>query len=452
MNYTRIALAFLLVLSSAWAANNPDITVGVVADVDRFVQIGMSKTFKATLHWPDGVTKDTGKFKWELWFVNPDSGSGTFSPEEKVGNDTCETMFTGTKSGAINVAVRWVPDHPDQYDQPVGFATVYVVRLVDLLVTDATDLGGDNFVATKSTGDVTIEAVLDPNYAADSLPPNFIQWTGGQAGNNQCERKVTRTISALTDIMVQCGTSYDSATIIVADIQSDTVLTAPDGTADTRHTIGVCEKVDFSITPTLEAQWTASGGTPTSGQGTSWRWQAPETPTSITITAVLGSGVSLTATMTVVSPIGITGTKTYDWSTAGGDIPAGGAGAGMQLDMQVDPTSVCFGYLEASEVPSGGEGIQGYFQQFPPAQLAHTTAGHWFAISNDNLWFDTAAVVGLPKPWADGQYHWTIPNHYRCAGTSGSGHLYATTTQLFSLRASGETTVSKVGQSSTRTP
>lgn len=179
---------------------------------------------------------------------------------------------------------------------------------------------------------------------------------------------------------------------------------------------------------------------------------------AVTITATLASGSTCTATIQVVTPQSLTGTKDSEWTTDAtldlnaGTIPAGTAGAGMFLTMTVAPTNVSFGYCEASEVPTPGENVVGYFTQLTVAQLAHSTAGHWWTITDDNEWFDTAALVGAAEPWSVGGYQWTIPNHFRCLGHDGSGALYATTVQAFTIAVNGTVTVSKVGQTTTRTP
>ena len=84
--------------------------------------------------------------------------------------------------------------------------------------------------------------------------------------------------------------------------------------------------------------------------------------------------------------------------------------------------------------------------------LAHVTAGYWWTISDNNEWFDTAAAAGVQSPWSVGGFQWTIPNHYRCLGHSDSGSLYATSVQTFTIAVDGTMTVSKVGQTTTRTP
>lgn len=244
------------------------------------------------------------------------------------------------------------------------------------------------------------------------------------------------------------------------DIISDTVKHAPDGTPDTRRTVGVCVKVDFALSDSSSATtWTASAGDPLTGSGATWRWSAPHSGGAVTITASLATGGTCTATMQVVPPQALSGVRDAEWTTdpvldlVNGTIPAGTAGAGMFLTMTVAPLNVSFGYCEAKEVPTDGENLIGYFTRFTPAQLHHSTAGHWWIITDDNEWFDTAATVGAAQPWSTGSYQWTIPNHYRCLGEEDpTGSLYATTVQAFTIAADGTMTVSKAMQNTSRTP
>ncbi len=176
------------------------------------------------------------------------------------------------------------------------------------------------------------------------------------------------------------------------------------------------------------------------------------------ITARLATGGTCTATMQVVPPQSLSGALDAEWTTGpdydevNGTIPPGTAGAGMFLTMTVAPLNVCFGYCEASEVPTAGENVLGYFTTLTAAQLFHSSAGRWWIITDDNEWFDTAATSGAPPPWLIGSYQWTIPNHYRCLGEADAGTLYDTTVQAFTIGADGTMTVDKVSQNTSRTP
>ncbi len=243
------------------------------------------------------------------------------------------------------------------------------------------------------------------------------------------------------------------------DIVSETVKRAPDGTPDTRRTVGVCEKVDFSLTDSSSPmEWRASADDPLIGTGALWRWSAPHAGGAVTITARLATGGTCTATMQVVPPQSLSGALDAEWTTGpdydevNGTIPPGTAGAGMFLTMTVAPLNVCFGYCEASEVPTAGENVLGYFTTLTAAQLFHSSAGRWWIITDDNEWFDTAATSGAPPPWLIGSYQWTIPNHYRCLGETDASTLYATTVQAFGIGADGTMSVDKVSQNTSRTP
>ncbi len=97
---------------------------------------------------------------------------------------------------------------------------------------------------------------------------------------------------------------------------------------------------------------------------------------------------------------------------------------------------------------------------FSPAQLRHDASPQWTDILDTNR-TNTGANIGdtagvrpgtYVQPWSNGGYAWHIPYAYRVQGESGEGHRFTTVTQTFRIRADGTVTVSKGGQSISRTP
>lgn len=234
-------------------------------------------------------------------------------------------------------------------------------------------------------------------------------------------------------------------------ITSEATAHAPDKTADTRTTIGVCETIVFSVGGQL-ANWSADSGWPSARIGrASFEWAAPEQPGTSKITATIpATGQTCTLDMTVVAPSDITMRRTNVLAYA-----AGSAGAGMQLEVRVQPRNVNFGWVSFLEDPGPATGVTGYFAAFGAAALAHVPNPDFVRFSFNNTFrFDTAATVAgaLAPPWAPGSWTWRIPNRYRCFNSTGTGTGFTTTVQRFTITATGAVTVTKEGASVTRNP
>jgi len=86
----------------------------------------------------------------------------------------------------------------------------------------------------------------------------------------------------------------DRIKLTVFKVVSNTLKSAADGTTpNNRTTVGVCEKVTFSMVPAMNVTWNADDaedGTPVTGFGTTFNWTAPETENNnISITATIGT-------------------------------------------------------------------------------------------------------------------------------------------------------------------
>jgi hypothetical protein len=232
-------------------------------------------------------------------------------------------------------------------------------------------------------------------------------------------------------------------------IASSTVETAPDGSANTRTKVGVCEQVDLSAAPATGLTWTASVGTLTTLTSGGRRWTAPETAATATITATPATGTAATVSFTVVPPKDITAPGTPTELA----YPAGQQGVGMTNVLLFGPTDVCFSQLEWLEDPGPGSNISGYFTSKPANSLAHKPNTHWLPINaNNSGLIDTAAFFGWPSPWSAGGFEWDIPNRYRKAG-SGSGYVFFNSLQIHEiLDTTGNSQEGKYGQVVQRSP
>jgi hypothetical protein len=242
-------------------------------------------------------------------------------------------------------------------------------------------------------------------------------------------------------------------------IESRTAVHAPDGTPDTRTTVGVCETVIFTIGEQV-ADWTSSSGWPQARTGRArYEWAAPERPGTSTITATVpATGQTCSLDMEVVAPSGV---RLRNVAELG--YPAGTAGAGMQLTVRLHPRNVNFGWVAEREDDTPALQVQNYFTRFTAAQLMHHAAPNFARVGWDNALApdaagdpqgDTAATVAntLPAPWGVGTYRWNIPVRYRCSNSTHNGFVFTHVPQRFTMEADGTVIVTKDGERVERTP
>ena len=237
-----------------------------------------------------------------------------------------------------------------------------------------------------------------------------------------------------------------------------TAAPSPGHSSHNRTTVGVGEHVTFTAPGGQAGAWTASAGRATTGSGTTFRWIAPSQPTDATIT--FGGGTSVT--MRVIAPTGVRFRRIRNLNSI---YAPNQAGAAMGLEIDILPHAVSFGAIYFKELGSGSDGaahdVTGYFAtSFGAAQLRHDASPQWTDILDTNR-TNTGANIGdtagvrpgtYVQPWSNGGYAWHIPYAYRVQGESGEGHRFTTVTQTFRIRADGTVTVSKGGQSISRTP
>ena len=233
-------------------------------------------------------------------------------------------------------------------------------------------------------------------------------------------------------------------------IASQTTLTAPGNTDNTRTTVAVGEQVTF--TGSSSGKWTASGGTPATGaKSKSFVWTAPDRAASVTIGLSMFGGHA-TKTMTVLEPSTVSGTKTSDLT-----FTAGQQGAGMTLRFTYGPATVSFGRVEVKEVSGPASNVTGYHAALPAADLWHDSGDRFYGVlnNNDDSVEDTASFKGETKPWTAGTYDWAIPYHFKTATESGGGKQFATVLQEHKMEGpphAGRSTVKKAGAATVRSP
>jgi peptidoglycan hydrolase-like protein with peptidoglycan-binding domain len=224
-------------------------------------------------------------------------------------------------------------------------------------------------------------------------------------------------------------------------VTTETISPAPDGTADTRTTVGVGERVRF--TANTAGTWTVSDGHIIGiNNGANMVWEAPAVASNSAITITTPGGTS-TSLFTVIVPDALTMVVGRNDAIA-----VGTAGACMITDVTINPLNVNLGRLQWLEVPGPATNVSGYFNRYSGAQLAHHPNPKYlpFDDNNTNL-TDHAALHEAPVPFSDGTFEWVIPNRYKLDGESDAqGRFFVNTVQSFFIFADGSVMITKAGE------
>ena len=119
--------------------------------------------------------------------------------------------------------------------------TIIKVDTIEVLNSSATMIGDgaaiplntDICASIKDTGEVLLQAKLQPNISESDLPSGFISWTGGEpVAGHLLQRKVSKSTWSKTEVKVYCGGSAEPAyTMIVYIIGAEANGTKRDGTS-----------------------------------------------------------------------------------------------------------------------------------------------------------------------------------------------------------------------------
>ena len=228
--------------------------------------------------------------------------------------------------------------------------------------------------------------------------------------------------------------------ITAPTVTTQTIVAAPDGSADTRTTVGVGERV--RLTGNSAGTWTASEGQIIGiNTGTNVIWEAPAVAATPILTLTTPGGQTAIQ-MTVVAP------DSLDMAVAANDpIAVGTAGACMFTNVTVNPLNVSFGRTQWLEVPGPATNVTGYFTRFSAAQLRHTPNPRYLPFNDLNAGLnDHAAFHAAPAPFSFGTFDWVIPNRYKVDGESDAqGRFFVDTTQAFTILADGTMMIDKSG-------
>jgi peptidoglycan hydrolase-like protein with peptidoglycan-binding domain len=223
-------------------------------------------------------------------------------------------------------------------------------------------------------------------------------------------------------------------------VTTQTIVSAPDGTADTRTTVGVGERVRFT-SPTA-GTWTVSDGRIIGlNTGANMVWEAPAVAANPIITITTPGGATATA-ITVIAPTSL------NMVVANRDaIAVGTAGACMITNVTVNPANVSFGRTQWLEVPGPATNVTGYFTRFSAAGLRHQPNPRYLPFDDLNTGLtDHAAMHNAPPAFSFGTFDWVIPNRYKIDGeTDAQGKFFVNTTQAFTIFSNGTVMIIKSG-------
>jgi len=211
-----------------------------------------------------------------------------------------------------------------------------------------------------------------------------------------------------------------------------------------RTTLGVGEQVALYFGSTLptNALWSTTAGGLKFASGSTNLFTAPSNAATATITVQV-FGKSVSKTFKVVEPSGIDHAVIAATNNilAFPNLTNGQAGAEMLLNIYFAPTEVSFYRVNIMEVGEDGSNITGYFSQWTPQQLHHTSADHWTTLNQANEMNDTCAELD-PSPWSSGGFTWDIPSRWQVDG-SGATNFLNGWNQVFSIDGSGTVTIVK---------
>ncbi len=209
-----------------------------------------------------------------------------------------------------------------------------------------------------------------------------------------------------------------SATLWIPWLSSATVSDVPNTRQRTK--LGVGEEVWILARPA--DAWNSMSFATTNqssiralsvGQGI-YLLRAGERAGRATVTATSNLG-DQTRTFAIVEPAGEKAVKVRDL-----DYPELSQGAGMKLEVTVQPTDVSFYNIQMREVDQGTEGVTGIFTGMNPGRLVHQVTPNWISLNKDNLWSDKAEFYGFPRhEWGNGKFEWNIGVEWRVRGGSG---------------------------------
>jgi hypothetical protein len=231
-------------------------------------------------------------------------------------------------------------------------------------------------------------------------------------------------------------------------ITSQTLDSAPGGTADTRTTVAVNEIV--LLTASASSTWSATAGK-INATGTSGTWVSPASakPVTCTVKATPATGAPCSIDFHVIPPRGQQMTKTADRAYT-----AGLAGSGFETAALILPLNVSFSGITVREEKVAGEAT-GYYKDVLKWDKGMHPEGKWARVDAKNN--NVKDTIGTPPPgthgpFGSGTFYWPIPLTWRHPDDT-KPIPYGTADQMqVMMDASGAEVTSKEGAERLRTP
>ena len=183
---------------------------------------------------------------------------------------------------------------------------------------------------------------------------------------------------------------------------------------------------------------------------------SPSNAATATVTAA-ACGESLSIPFNVVEPSGISSTVRSNQSFFVGNV-----GAGMYLDVVLQPTNVSFGRVWMMEPSEATTGITGYFSNVNLSSISHANNGadEWHPVGCDNKiysppnnLFDHAGSYDWTGPFGSGgSYTWPIHPIWSVGTNGPTNSLSGWTDQVMTLSSDGTMRVDKLNLHVTRSP
>ena len=251
------------------------------------------------------------------------------------------------------------------------------------------------------------------------------------------------------------GEQTATATLKVVELVVSSLSLLP--SYRSRHVYGVCEEVQLAWYPSdvNVGMLTSGSGTWSHVSSTHRKYKCPGSAENPTFTVNCGNATFGT-TISCVEPSNIVATVLNCIATVPFTNQAGVIG--MELLFTLAPTNVCFEGLRVAEILTEDGIHTGYFSN--PALSnwwyhASNSSTNWNVVNDDNSFAIDTAYLGLcDPPWSIGTMTWVIPNAWlppQAFTPIQPQRIFQTIEQTFQLTMDGTATVSKHGQTVSRT-
>ena len=333
-----------------------------------------------------------------------------------------ECSYTAVEAGTVSFSIQSGADRIILHDGSAGGAAI----TGDSWPVQEGSSGKRAFYAegidpSSSTDDVAFKATFTPS-SGESQP---------------CEHSKAITVVRMT---VTANANY------------------PKGYSN-RHVFGVYEKAWYEVEPSsAPIAWTLSDDAEWLDiQAAKRLCLMPSYSIPVTAT-VSGRGEMFDVVVSCLVPSGIDARLFGPCSVSGDKGMAGDIG--MFIDLTLMPTNVSFAGFRISERPSDQGTHTGYFDDPSISNKWYHTiengAGNWDTVAENSNWYtlDRAYIGYCTSPWSNGTMTWEIPNAWIPATNYTPGiseRMLLKTYQTFTITTDGTVSVSKFGNTITRT-